>query len=197
MFRSAVVGIAGAGGLGSNVAMLLARSGIGRLILVDDDIVSPSNLNRQFFFMDQIGQPKVTALVANLARLSPFTVTTSHRLRLQAETVPATFADADILVEALDNVQGKMEILSAWTEVFPDRPLILGNGLGGVGDNNAMRTERLFGKVYSCGDGRSDVAEQAPLAPRVTLAAALQANLALELLAVRAGILVESDYGEP
>jgi sulfur carrier protein ThiS adenylyltransferase len=56
------IGIAGCGGLGSNCAVALSRVGIGRLILVDFDVVELSNLNRQYYFRDQIGLLKTEAL---------------------------------------------------------------------------------------------------------------------------------------
>lgn len=181
-FRSATVGIAGAGGLGSNVATCLVRAGIGRLIIADEDRVEPSNLNRQQFFSDQIGLPKVEALRDNLTRISVLTECECHFVRLTPENLVPLFQEASILVEALDTLEGKIAITSVWTATFPERPLILGNGLGGVGGNNAMRTECLFEQVYTCGDGTSDVAQFPPLAPKVMLVAAMQANLVLELL---------------
>ncbi|HOI43193.1 MAG TPA: ThiF family adenylyltransferase, partial [Elusimicrobiales bacterium] len=85
--RPAVVGIAGAGGLGSNIALALARAGVGRLILADFDKVEPSNLNRQQYTVDQIGRRKVKALKDNLRAAAPFTAVTAHDIKVTPANV--------------------------------------------------------------------------------------------------------------
>lgn len=182
LLQRATVGIAGAGGLGSNVAVALARAGVGRLILADFDVIEPSNLNRQQYFVDQIGMPKVEALRTNLVRINPFSAYDTHRAMLDAENIPEIYADADIMVEAFDQVEMKVMLVETWVKHFPDKPLIVGSGIAGYGGNNECRTEQFFGKVYVCGDMKSDSGLIPPLAPKVALVAAMQANLALELL---------------
>lgn len=180
--RGASVGIAGAGGLGSNVAIALARSGIGRLVLADFDVIEPSNLNRQQFFIDQIGSPKVEALKENLVRMNPFSTYEIHRVMLDARNIPEIYADVDLMVEAFDKVEMKLMLVETWARIFPDRPLITGSGVAGYGGNNECRTKHLFDNVYVCGDMKSDADLIPPLAPKVALIAAMQANLVLELL---------------
>jgi sulfur carrier protein ThiS adenylyltransferase len=182
ILKKAKIGIAGAGGLGSNVAVALARSGVGKLVIADFDRVEPHNLNRQQFFVDQIGEYKVVALEENLARINPFSDYEVHTAWLDAGNIPLIFGDVDIMVEAFDSVESKLELLDVWIEKFPGKPVVMGSGMGGYGNNNQIRTRRLFENVYVCGDGKTDVAINPPIAPRVAIVAAMQANLVLELL---------------
>ncbi len=182
LLQRATVGIAGAGGLGSNAAIALARSGIGRLVIADFDVIEPSNLNRQQFFIEQIGMPKVAALRENLLRINPFSFYETHQAMLDAENIPVIFADVDIMVEAFDKVEMKVMLVETWVRHFPGKSLIVGSGIAGYGGNDECGTERLFGNVYACGDMKSDAGLIPPLAPKVALVAAMQANLALELL---------------
>lgn len=182
VFQSAVVAIAGAGGLGSNVAALLARAGVGRLIIADFDLVEAHNLNRQQFFIDQVGLPKVNALKDNLTRLNPLSRYDIYQTKLGPGNFGEILGAAHILVEAFDEVQAKIELAEFWLSSFPEKPIIMGSGLGGIGGNNAVRTEKIADRMYVCGDGVSDVDLYPPLAPKVALVAAMQANLVLELL---------------
>jgi sulfur carrier protein ThiS adenylyltransferase len=180
--RRACVGIAGCGGLGSTVALSLARVGVGRLILADFDVVEPSNLNRQQYFVDQIGQYKVEALCATLARANPFVQVESHRLTLTPENIPAVFAPADVIVEAFDRAEMKVMIIETVMSQMPGRPLVVGSGMAGYGRNNAIQTVQE-GNLYICGDGVSEARPgRGLMAPRVGIAANHQANQVLEIL---------------
>ncbi len=177
--EQAVVGIAGAGGLGSNVAAHLVRAGVRRLVLADFDIVSPSNLNRQFFFQDQIGRRKVEALAENLRRIESGLELTLHDVRLDAANLPSLFGACDVVVEALDNVESKSALLSA----LRDRPVVSASGLAGWGRSNEMQVRRLGANLVLVGDCASDIrAGLAPQSARVGIAAAMQANAVLALL---------------
>lgn len=182
ILKKAKIGIAGAGGLGSNVAVALARSGVGKLVIADFDRVEPHNLNRQQYFVDQIGEYKVVALEQNLARINPFSDYEVHAVSLDAGNIPLIYGDVDIMVEAFDSVESKLELLEVWIDKFPGKPVVMGSGMGGYGNNNQICTRRLFENVYVCGDGKTDVAINPPIAPRVAMVAAMQANLVLELL---------------
>lgn len=182
ILKKAKVGIAGAGGLGSNIAVALARSGVGKLVIADFDRVEPHNLNRQQYFLDQIGQFKITALKENLERINPFSEFEVHEVFLDADNIPLIYDDVDIMVEAFDSVESKLEFLETCVEKFPGRPVVMGSGMGGYGKNNQICAKRLFDHVYVCGDGKTDVAINPPMAPRVAMVAAMQANLVLELL---------------
>ena len=176
------VAIAGAGGLGSNCAALLARAGIGRLVIADFDVVSLSNLNRQFFFRDQVGMKKVEALKANIFRIDPGVVVEAWETKLDPEKIASLFQDCDVVVEALDRVDMKAMLIETAVKLWPGRPLVAASGLAGFGGNNRLRT-RILGDLTLCGDGESEVSlEDPPLGPRVAAVAALQANRVLEVL---------------
>ncbi len=178
----ACVGIAGCGGLGSNVALSLARVGIGRLILADFDVVVPSNLNRQQYFVEQIGAFKVDALRDNLERANPFVRVETHRVELTPANIPRLMADADVIVEAFDSAEMKVMIIETVLTSMPGRPLVVGSGIAGYGRNNDIRTERE-GDLYICGDGVSEARPgRGLMAPRVGIAANHQANQVLEIL---------------
>ncbi|MBC7350074.1 MAG: sulfur carrier protein ThiS adenylyltransferase ThiF [Candidatus Aminicenantes bacterium] len=182
VLRRAVVGIAGAGGLGSNVAVALARVGVGKLIIADHDRVYPSNLNRQQYFIDQIGRPKVEALLENLKRMNPFSEYQIHHTRITPRNIPQLFGEAQILVEAFDLATEKSMLINTWLSLFPDRPIVAASGLSGFGKNNKIRTRKM-GRLYLCGDEESEPTDRvSPMAPRVGIVANLQANLVIELL---------------
>lgn len=176
------VGIAGAGGLGSNVAAALARTGVGKLIVADFDVLEPSDLNRQYYFIDQIGKPKVEALGETLTRMNPFSDYEMRNVRIDRGNIREVFAAADLLVEAFDLADQKQMLIEAWLELFPAKPIIAASGLAGFGGNNRLR-QRKLGNLYICGDEESECDLcSAPMAPRVAVVAAMQANLAVELL---------------
>jgi sulfur carrier protein ThiS adenylyltransferase len=182
IWSGAVVGIAGAGGLGSNIAISLYRAGIGKLIIVDFDTVSTTNLNRQQFYLEQVALPKVQALKANLERIHPFGNIDSHNAKVTPQNLSELFGACDILIEAFDLAEEKQMLLEAWTEAYPKRPIIGASGLAGVGSNALIKQER-YGNIYICGDGISELKTGlSPVAPRVALVANMQANLCLELL---------------
>ncbi len=181
--KSATVGIAGLGGLGSAVAVALSRVGVGRLILCDHDVVEPSNLNRQHYFIDQIGMKKTDALAATLRRIHPELIFELHDTMLEPENVATVFEDAEILVEALDRAQSKAMLLSAWLANYPDRPVVCGSGMAGSFSANAIQTKRQMGHVYVVGDGEAEAKEgQGLMAPRVGVAAHHQATAVMRLI---------------
>lgn len=176
------VGIAGAGGLGSNVAMHLTRVGIGKLIVADFDVVQESNLNRQFYFRHQLGAKKVEALKTNLLAINPELNIVIHSIKLDSLSIKEIFSDVDIMVEAFDRAEMKEVIAEVFQTEYPNIPLVMGNGMAGWGKSNEMRVNR-FGNLYICGDGVSEIADELPpLSPRVGICAAMQANVALEIL---------------
>ncbi|MCU0237396.1 MAG: sulfur carrier protein ThiS adenylyltransferase ThiF [Acidobacteria bacterium] len=180
--KGTCVGIAGCGGLGSNCAMALARAGVGRLVIADFDVVSAANLDRQYYFLDQVGQKKVQALGDNLRRVNPDIAVEAHDLRLGPDEVRRIFKDCQVIVEAFDRADMKLMIIETASEHFPDKFIVAGSGLAGYGNNNDLRTRRL-GSLFICGDETSEVTEDLPpLAPRVAAVAALQANQVLEIV---------------
>ncbi len=180
--RRSAVGIAGAGGLGSNVAVALARAGVGRLVIADFDRVEPSNLNRQQYFLDQVGERKVVALRENLLAVNPYSLYEVHDVRINRRNAARVFGRVDVLVEAFDKAEAKEMLIEASLSRFPGRPIVAASGLAGYGGNKKIHTRRL-GNLYICGDEATQCPKGvSPMAPRVALVAALQANLVVELL---------------
>ena len=177
-----VVGIAGAGGLGSNCAVALARVGVGKLIVADFDVVSESNLNRQYFFQSQIGQKKVEALKDNIIAINPKVIVETYDIKLDPGSIVRLFADCDVIVEAFDLAGMKKMIIETVLDELPEKPLVTGLGMAGWGDSNSIGF-RQEGNLYICGDEKSEISEDnPPLAPRVGIVANMQANVVLEIL---------------
>lgn len=155
---------------------------MGKLIIADFDRVSPSNLNRQLYFADQIGRLKVEALRENLERIGGYTELIIHPVKLEPSNLAEIFGRVDLLIEAFDRADQKAMLLESWCEAFPDRYYIGASGLCGVGRNEELRTEQ-YDKVFLIGDGYTEpVGSVSPVSARVAVVAAMQANLALELL---------------
>ncbi|MBR3956286.1 MAG: sulfur carrier protein ThiS adenylyltransferase ThiF [Kiritimatiellae bacterium] len=180
LLESVRVGIAGAGGLGSNCAMHLVRSGVKHITIADFDVVNESNLNRQFFFRDQLGQKKVVALKDNLLRIEPDADIRAVDIRLDASSAREIFADCGIVVEAFDAVDAKVMLVSAFAS--SGKKLVTASGLAGWGRSNAMKVRKM-GNIVAIGDGETSVGDgAAPVSPRVGIAAAMQANSVVAML---------------
>jgi len=180
--KNKTVGIAGAGGLGSNCAIALARVGVGNLIIADCDIIDESNLNRQYYFLDQVGQKKTIALKENIHKIEPRVNVIVHDIKLNSSNITEIFKECDVIVEAFDLAEMKQMIIETVTAKMPEKPLVIGLGLAGWGENNSIKTKKT-NNLYICGDGKSEVSESnPPLAPRVGIVANMQANQVLELL---------------
>ena len=171
------VGVAGAGGLGSNAAMLLARSGVERFLIVDGDMVEPSNLNRQHYFPQHVGMPKVEALADMLRQLNPETLVEKRCLWLDIDNIPALLPQADLWVEALDEPYMKRDFVER--ALTADIFVVSASGLAGWG-GPPMQRRRLGDRLMLVGDFTTSVDSQPPLAPRVMQAAAMQADAVLE-----------------
>lgn len=182
------VGVMGLGGLGSAVAGALVRIGVGRLVLADYDIVEPTNLNRQQFFVDQIGMKKTEALAANLRRMNPYVELDLHDCRLTAENISTLFGDVDVLVECFDDPVMKAVAFRLALTDMKTMGYVGASGVAGFDDNNLITTVRHRPNVYIVGDGESESKPgQGLMAPRVGIAAHHQANQVLRILLERAG----------
>ena len=180
--QNKTVGIAGCGGLGSNCAVALARVGVGHLIIVDFDIISESNLNRQYYFYDQIGSPKIQALKENIERINPLVKVTAINLKLDDQNIKDIFDGVDVLVEAFDRSDQKQIIIESALATWPERPLVIGIGMAGWGGNDMIKMKQ-YGNLYICGDRVTEIGpEMPPLAPRVGIVANIQANTVLQIL---------------
>jgi sulfur carrier protein ThiS adenylyltransferase len=176
------VGIAGCGGLGSNCAVALARVGVGELIIVDFDVISLGNLNRQYYFHDQIGFKKVYALKSNIERINPFVKVVTHDKRLTPENIPAIFTGCDVIVEAFDLADQKEMLLESILSTLPSVPVVVGLGIAGWGKNDKIHCRKVE-NIYVCGDEISEISSDLPpIAPRVGIVANMQANVVLEIL---------------
>jgi sulfur carrier protein ThiS adenylyltransferase len=181
--KQAVVGIAGVGGLGSAAAIALARVGIGKLVIADFDVVEPSNLNRQQYFIDQIGCYKVDALACNLRRINPYVTVESYRELLGPENIPVIFSDCRIVVEAFDRADMKAMLVNTVLESMPQSIVVAASGLAGFGPNNSIATRKVSQRLYLTGDSVSEAAPGSGLmAPRVGIAAHHQANQVVRIL---------------
>ncbi|MEE1170498.1 MAG: sulfur carrier protein ThiS adenylyltransferase ThiF [Anaerovoracaceae bacterium] len=182
-FMHAHVAICGAGGLGSNIAVHLARAGVGHLHIIDFDKVEITNLNRQYYFADQIGMPKVVALKENLSRITPYCNVTAEILRIDETSVNGLFKNESIVCEAFDKAESKAMLANHILENHPGKTLITGSGMAGTGPANDIKTRRISRNFYLCGDESSDVdKEDSLLGTRVAIVAAHQAHLVLQLL---------------
>ena len=181
--KNSVVGIMGLGGLGSMVSVALARIGIGKLILADYDVVEPSNLNRQQYFVDQIGRKKTEALRENLARINPYVMVDTIDELLTEESIPHHFAGVDVLTECFDDPAMKAAALRAVRTHMRHTGFVCSSGLAGYGPNNTITTKMLFPNVFMVGDGTTAARQgEGLMAPRVGIAAHHQANKVLQIL---------------
>ena len=181
--KKSIVGIAGAGGLGSTLAIALARIGVGTLILVDFDVVEPSNLNRQQYFIHQIGMPKVEALRENISKINPYIRVQTYHEKLDRNNVDRIFGEVDVVVEAFDRAEEKAMLINGVSEKMPDKHIVAASGVAGYGDNNEIKTVRFSSKIFIIGDQKTAAQPGVGLmAPRVGIAAHHQANTVLRII---------------
>lgn len=183
-FASATVAVCGLGGLGSNIATALARAGVGKLLLIDDDSVALSNLHRQQYKASQIGMKKTEACRKNLLEIAPYLVLETHAVRITETNAEELLNKADIICEAFDDPEAKAMLVNFVLERWPRKYMVAASGMAGIGSANNIKTRRITGKFYLCGDEASDVRNEGCLfAPRVMLCASHQAHIILRILA--------------
>jgi sulfur carrier protein ThiS adenylyltransferase len=177
------VGIAGAGGLGSNCAVALARSGVGTLVIADFDIIEEPNLNRQYYFTNQIGMLKTVALKNNIELINPAVHVIDYQKRLDKINIPEIFSGCNIIVEAFDNADMKEMLVETVQMKMPGIPIVVGSGMAGWGNTNSIGFRKIDNTLYVCGDESSEVSDDMPpFAPRVGIVANMQANAVIEIL---------------
>lgn len=182
-FSSACVAVCGLGGLGSNVAVSLARSGVGTLLLIDFDKVDMSNLHRQQYAVSQLGMCKTDAMKQTLAEIAPYCNVVTHTVKLKEDNL-SLIADCDIVCECFDNTEYKAMLVNGVSEYYPEKYIVAASGMSGLHTGNTIQTKKFGKRLYICGDGTSDVADDGTLfAPRVMLCAAHQANTVLRIIA--------------
>ena len=173
--QTAKVAIVGLGGLGSNVALWLARLGVGQLLLYDFDKVELSNLNRQYYFLEDVGQYKATALLGHLKAVNPYGNYCSRVVRLTEDNLPELLSEAHIVCEALDKPEAKALLVNGVLESFPDKYLVSASGLAGFASSASMQVRQVTPHFYLCGDGISDMLQLPLCGARVGLCAAQEA----------------------
>ena len=182
-FDKACVAVCGLGGLGSNIAVSLARAGVGRLILIDFDRVDISNLNRQQYNISQLGMYKTEALKNTLLSFSPYSDITIHTVRITEDNMSELLNDAEIICEAFDNPEQKALLVNGVSEQLPEKYLVAASGMAGLGSSNTIKTRRVTKRFYLCGDEQSDISDGGLISARVMLCAAHQANMILRIIA--------------
>lgn len=180
ILSKSVVAIAGCGGLGSNAAVALTRAGIGKLILADYDHVELSNLNRQYYFQEDVGKSKTDALAIHLLNINPYLGLEKHCVELTPDNTCELFKEADVLIEAFDKAEKKAWLIETWCTHFPDKPVICGSGLSGYGNTGTLNVKRS-GNIIMCGDFETDMS-MGLTSSRVAIVANMQANEAIEIL---------------
>ncbi len=181
VLETKVVGIAGCGGIGSNAAVALARVGVGKLVIADFDTIEETNLNRQYYFYDQIGLQKALTLKDNIQRINPSVHVDAHVVSLDPKSVTALFSRCDIILEAFDKAEMKEMIIETILSLMPKKPLISGVGMAGWGRNETLSVER-HGNLFIVGDRQSEANEEyPPLAPRVGVVANMMANIVVDI----------------
>lgn len=182
ILKDSSVGIAGAGGLGSNIAVSLARSGIGKLVIVDFDVVDESNLNRQYYFQDQIGMKKIDALKENLLRINPKIEIIIHDEKLEKKYMDVFFDDVDVIVEALDDAETKTQFIEEIMTKIKDKPIVGASGVAGYGKINSISTihNGNLHMVYDPDAESSD--DDVLLSPKVCIVANWQSDIVLQIL---------------
>lgn len=179
--KNSTVGIAGLGGLGSNVAVSLARMGIGKLVLVDYDVVEPSNLNRQEYFIDQLGKYKSEAIKEVLKKINPYVKYETHNEKVKKNNIKDLFSECDIIVEAFDKAETKAMFIDYILNKM-DQYIVAASGMAGYESSNTIKTRKI-GKLYICGDEKTEARPgQGLMAPRVSICANHQANQVIRLL---------------
>lgn len=182
-FSKAHVAVAGLGGLGSNIAVMLARSGVGHLFLVDFDTVDVTNLNRQMYMIPHLGRPKAEALPDILCQINPYLKYESVCTKVTPENIKELFEGYPIVCEAFDRPDQKAMLVRELLSQFSETIVVSGNGMAGFGDTNNIQTKQMMKRLYVCGDQKTDAGNGTGLmAPRVAACAAHQANKVLQLI---------------
>lgn len=178
----ASVAVCGLGGLGSNVAVALARCGVGMLHLIDFDEVDITNLNRQQYDMKYVGMPKTEALKEEIQRFAPYIEIKTDFVKITQDNAIKLLKEKYIC-EAFDKPEQKAMLTNVVLEKMPDRILVGASGMAGFGDSNSIQTQKRMKNYYICGDGVSEISNTSGLmAPRVMICAAHQANKIIELI---------------
>lgn len=181
--KQAKVAIAGLGGLGSTVSLALGRIGVGYIKIIDFDVVEPSNLNRQQYFIKHIGMKKCEALKELLGDINPFIEVESIDMMVKSDNIKDLFEDVDIVIEAFDGPENKAMIVREVLLQTQKPKIISASGMAGYYSNNLIKTKKVNSRLYMCGDFENAAKiNEGLMAPRVGIAACHEANTALRLI---------------
>ncbi len=180
--RATRVAVVGLGGLGSNIAILLSRMGVGHLHLIDFDRVDVSNLHRQQYFVEQVGLYKTEALANTLCKINPHIELKLSCVKLDEGNLVDLLKDETIICEALDKAETKAMFVNGVLGNFADKIIVAASGMAGLGDGNLIKARRISKNLYLCGDGVSDCESESLYAARVALCAAQQAHLVQRII---------------
>lgn len=186
---AASIAVCGLGGLGSNIAICLARAGIGRLHIIDFDKVDITNINRQQYFIEQIGRYKTAALYDTLKKTAPYCEIKSTCIKLTERNIPEILSSEDIICEAFDNAEAKAELVNCVLENMPEKYLVAASGMAGLFSANDIKTRRITKHFYLCGDevNGTDISDAEAsctglIASRVMICASHQAHKVLQII---------------
>jgi sulfur carrier protein ThiS adenylyltransferase len=181
--KASKVAIAGLGGLGSNIAVMLSRTGVGELLLIDFDIVEPSNLNRQSYYIRHLGMYKTDALKEQLKEINPFIKVITKTIKIDENNIKELLKNYPFVCEAFDKADQKAMLVSNILEKLPKTKIVAGSGMAGYESSNKIKTKKALKNLYICGDFEAEAkVGMGLMAPRVTLCAAHQANMILRLI---------------
>ena len=175
--------ICGLGGLGSNAAISLARAGLGRIKLIDFDIVEPSNINRQAYFIEHIGMYKTDALKEIICKISPYINIETSNIYLDEENILDELAGFQVILECFDDVSSKMKLIEKCVNNMRDSYIIGASGVAGYYNTDKFMKKSLGSNCIIIGDFENEAGFNHGLyAPRTAAAANIQANTALRYL---------------
>lgn len=181
--KNARVAVAGLGGLGSNIALMLARAGVGTLHLIDFDEVDLSNLNRQQYFICHLGMYKTDAIKDEISRINPYINVITDCIKVTDDNIDTLFKDDNIICEAFDNPDCKAMLVNHILETRKDAYIVSASGMAGTEKSNTIITRKITDRFYLCGDETSGAVKgNGLMSPRVTICAAHQANTILRLI---------------
>ena len=181
--KNSKVGIAGLGGLGSNIAASLARTGVGTIVIADHDIVEPSNLNRQNYYISHLGMLKTEATAQLIKQMNPYVKIEIHSTRITEKNASSIFENCSVVAEAFDDPEAKAMLVGTLLSEDPNVKIVCGSGMAGFSSSNKIKTRKVSDRLFICGDEKNSAKQGWGLmSPRVSICAGHQSNMILRLL---------------
>ena len=181
--KKSKVAVAGLGGLGSNIATILVRSGVVNLHIIDFDKVDLSNINRQNYSLKDVGKYKTKAIMESLMEINPYLNLKIDNIKIKSENIKDIFLEDEIICEAFDEAEQKAMLINGIFSLFNDKKVIAGSGMAGIVDANKIITRKVLKNLYLCGDLISGIENNVGIyAPKVQICAGHQANKVLEII---------------